>query len=156
MNKDNRLKELIIPILISVIGLVGGLSGVYLGASLDSNSKKEASQLAYKQEIIQQRIKIIDRTATIYGKAPGISGIWKIYLNQPESSNEQIETSKILAEYNAEFNAVINLSNIYFGPKTRKAIKMMADKKSPWWNKDSDLVSKYLGAMASELKYGLE
>jgi len=105
---------------------------------------------------MQQRIKLIDRVAKIYGKAGGVQDIWNVYRKALNDKNKSIELSKVLAEYNSEFNAVIHLSNIYFGPKTKEALTNMAKLNSPLWNKDKDLVSKYLDAMSFELQYGIK
>ena len=157
MIDKKRNIELFALIAIAIIGLFGTIAGVYLGSSLNLKANKEAVSLAYKNELLQQRIKIIDRAAVIYGKAPGIQDIWGVYLKKLNGKSEQVvEFSKALADYNAEFNAVINLSNVYFGPKTQKALETMCRKDSPWWMKDKELVTKYLGAMESELKYGIE
>lgn len=146
------MKEIILALVVAIIGF----SGAYFGATISSNNATELAQLTYNKEIIQQRIKLIDRVATIYGKAAGVQDIWNIYLNALNDKNKSIELSKVLAEYNSEFNAVIHLSEIYFGPKTKEALTNMTKLDSPWWNKDKDLVSKYLGAMSSELQYGIK
>ncbi len=157
MTEKNKKQELTIPIVIAIIGLLSTLAGVYLGASLNLKANKEAAILVYKNELLQQRIKIIDRAAAIYGKAPGIKDIWEVYLKESYGKpGQSIKLSKTLADYNAEFNAVINLSSIYFGPKTHEALKAMCKKDSPWWMKDNELVAKYLGSMESELKHGIE
>lgn len=148
---SSKASDLLIPLIIASIGLVGGLLGVYVGASLNSNISKEMLQISYQNQILQQRIKLIDRAALIYGKAPGVSDLWSDYRKNPS-----IELSKDLSEYNSEFNAVIHLSDIYFGPKTKAALTEMTVKDSPWWEKNKELVGNYIGAMSSELNHGIE
>jgi len=154
----SKYKELIVAIVVALIGLFSGLTGVYVGSSINANSAKELASYSYQNELLQQRIKLLDRAAAIYGKAPGIQDVWKSYLvtNANKTSEKSIELSKILAEYNAEFNAVINLSGIYFGPKTHESLKIMGANESPWWEKNDELVKNYMGSMAAELKYGIE
>lgn len=157
MSKENRILNMITQIAVALIGAFSILAGVYVGSSLSSNASKEAMQISYKNELLQQRIEIINRAALIYGKSPGVKDIWTVYLKEFHSKPiVSIELSKTLAEYNSEFNAVITLSGIYFGPKTHEALKAMGEKKSPWWEKDDELVKNYMAAMASELKYLIE
>ena len=157
MSNEDPTSKIIMPILVAMIGLLGGLAGVLIGSHLSTEAAKEIAQVEYKNELLQQRVKLLNRATLIYGKAPGIQDIWRKYLQpENESSEGSVELSKTLAEYNAEFNAVMSLSSVYFGPKTHEALKTMAQKSSPWWEKDGQLVQDYIGAMASELKYGIE
>lgn len=157
MSKENSASNNIVPIVVAFIGLFGGLGGVYVGSSLSTDASQEAVQYSYKNELLQQRIKLINRAALIYGKSPGVKDVWSSYLKAIEDKLEpSIELSKALAEYNAEFNAVINLSSLYFGPKTHDALEKMGQIDSPWWEKDDDLVKNYMAAMVSELKYSIQ
>ena len=157
MGNNIIVSQVIIPIATALIGLLGGLAGVYLGSNLSADASKQIIQVNYQNELLQQRIRILDRAAAIFGKSPGISNVWTAYLDaRPEVSGSFVSLSRDLAEYNSEFNSVIHLSNIYFGPKTREALKSMNEHSSPWWTKNSDMVTNYLAAMASELKYGIE
>lgn len=157
MNREDLTSKVIAPIVVALISLIGGLSGVLIGGHLSTEAENDRLKINYKNEILQQRIRLIDRAASIYGKAPGIRDVWVEYLKSDNDKPKgNLELSEKLADYNSEFNAVINLSGIYFGPETRKALTAMAENSSPWWEKDGKLVNQYLGAMASELKYGFE
>ena len=128
-NKTTKI-TVILPIIVALIGFFGALISSYFGATLNSKTTKEITQLSYKNELLQQRIKIIDRAAHIFGKSPGIQDIWILYKkNLVVDSDKSLELSKMLAEYNAEFNAIINLSAIYFGPKTHESLKAMGVKR---------------------------
>lgn len=151
------MSQIVIPIASALIGLIGGLSGVYLGSNLSADASKQIVQFNYQNELLQQRIRLLDRAAAIFGTSPGINDIWTEYLkNHPESSEIVGRLSQDLAKYNAEFNSVIYLSSLYFGPKTHEALTLMGEQSSPWWTKNRELVTNYLSAMASEIKYGIE
>ena len=157
MGNSGVVSRNIMSIVTSLIGLFGCLSGIYLASSLSEDANRQIVQINYQNEILQQRIELLDRAAAIFGKSAGINDIWVLYREAySELSESTGNLSRDLAEYNAEFNSVIHLSNLYFGPKTRDAIKAMGEPASPWWTKDSDMVADYLAAMASELNHGME
>lgn len=111
--------------------------------------------------VFQKRLDLIERTAQLAGRAPGIDDVWQRYLQEVSASvkkgalpSHDPTLSEKLGEYNGQFRAVLELDALYFGPKTRAAIASLKPKEVPlpYWNFPSDGLSRLLSAMDSELK----
>ena len=112
-------------ILICALGAIASLGGVMLSGTMELNRENNTWTRSYKNEILEKRIEIIDRTAKIFGKSPGISELWGKHLKDVFSHNENKidkDLTEKLTEYQGEFQSVIYLASMYFGPKTNSAL----------------------------------
>jgi hypothetical protein len=111
--------------------------------------------------VLQKRLDLIERTAQLAGKAPGIDDVWSAYLKEISASAKRSglpthdpSLSNKLGEYNGEFQSVLYLDALFFGSKTREAIAAfnLTTKPRPYWDISADDMNRLLGAMASELQ----
>jgi len=141
--------------------VTGSLGGVYLANA--NAAKQAATQKAIELESkwFDQRIALIDRTAKIFGKSPGLQDVWEQYLNEvavhtrKKSKTIPPEIIEKMTEAQGEFQSVIMLLPLYFGPKTVAALKTLSDIRGPWWTKPKDKQDALLVAMSEEIKYGI-
>ena len=155
-SENPLISKVLIPLIIGLIGVFGTISGVYITYSLSSKESEKARIIEYEATIVNQRIEIIDRASRIYGKAPGISDLWAKYLSEVGNSTVEIELAEKLAEYNGEYESVVWMAGLYFGPKTKEALKVLSDERGPWWTKNPENVDKFMIAMYSEIDYGIK
>lgn len=146
-------KDIILPITLCFLGLLGTLGGVIVANHLSSVNEKEARLYAYHTKIIEQRINLVDRAAKIFGKSPGLQDTWREY--RIKMNKEEVDKLIVdkLTEAQGEFQSIIFLSGIYFGPNTQQALKDLGEAPGPWWEKPKDKQDSFVSAMASEINY---
>lgn len=74
-------KDIILPLALALLGILGTLGGVLITNHQNSVNEKESRLYEYQTKIIEQRIVLIDRAAKIFGKSPGLQDIWKEHLD---------------------------------------------------------------------------
>lgn len=153
--KRSRMVDLAVPLAVGLIGILGSLGGVYLGNIMSLTQTERVKAIEWESQILAQRIALLDRAAKIFGKAPGIQDVWDKYTAGLGKSEPKLEVVEKLTEYQGEYQSVVYLSVIYFGPKTRAALKELSDEKVPWWNKQKSKQDALLGAMSEELTLGV-
>lgn len=107
-----------------------------------------------KRSVLQKRSELIDKTASVFGKSPGISDVWRTYLNELDKNKLEIKNTDLsekLAQYNSEYYSVISLDQLYFGSKTRAVIDELGKDGKPWWEISKDKTDKLLRTMVEEL-----
>lgn len=112
-----------------------------------------------KKEIYKQRVHLIEETAGVFAKAPGIQEVFSQHIKDLISGrapDQNIELSMKLADYNAEYYKILMEDQLYFGDETRKIIIEMGEKNMPWWDQPRENVDKLLIAMHKELMLGLQ
>ncbi|MBJ8742641.1 hypothetical protein I5370_21720 [Citrobacter sp. FDAARGOS_156] len=75
------LKDIILPLTLTFLGILGTLGGVLITNYQNSVNEKESRLYEYQNKIIEQRIILIDRAAKIFGKSPGLQDIWNEHLD---------------------------------------------------------------------------
>jgi len=161
---NTLLAQVIVPLIIGFIGVFGTIAGVYTTYTLTSQESKKARAIEYEMTIVNQRIEIINQAARIYGKEPGISDLWLIYLQETSdniangniATQHSTELSEKLADYNSEYESVVWMAALYFGPKTREALAELGKETGPWWTKNPDTVDEFMVAMVEEINLGIE
>ncbi|QBJ08184.1 hypothetical protein EYS10_06365 [Rahnella aquatilis] len=150
------IKDIILPIIVSLIGVGGALGGVIVANHQNSVNDKEARIYAYQNKIIDQRINLVDRAAKVFGKSPGLQDEWKKY-------NDNLVKGKIdksivdkLTEVQGEFQSVVFLAAVYFGPKTKRALQELGEAPGPWWEKPKDKQDNLIVSMTDEINYKLQ
>lgn len=152
-------RDFIIPLLVGIVGVAGSLGGVFI-AGWNSARQAETQKLIELQgKFFDQRLALIDRTARVFGKSPGLQDFWTLYVKELRSNSD---SSKLpadlidkLTEAQGEFQSVLFLSRAYFGPKTQAAIAELSDAEGPWWQKPKAKQDALIVAMLSETGYGL-
>lgn len=152
--KRSLIFDLAVPSIVGLIGILGSLGGLYLGNSISLNQTERVKAIEWESQILAQRIALLDRAARIFGKAPGIQDVWNKYTASLKTE-PQLEVVEKLSEYQGEYQSVVYLAVIYFGPKTRAALKELGDEKGPWWNKQKSKQDAFLVAMSEELTLGV-
>ncbi|WP_275166187.1 hypothetical protein [Citrobacter koseri] len=148
-------KEFFLPIIVGLIGVFGTLLGVVVTNYEHSESERENRIYLYKSKIIDQRIQLIDRAANIFGQSPGLEDVWHNYhdaINKREVDRSIIDR---LSSAQGEFQSVVFLSAVYFGPKTRQALKELSDYPGPWWAKPKEKQDGLIVSMTEEIRYQL-
>lgn len=155
-------RDFLIPILVGIVGLVGSLGGVYIANSHNTKQATTQKAIEFESKILEQRISLLDRTAKIFGKSPGLQDYWEKYIkieipNKTQESN--ISSSDLidrLTDAQGEFQSVVMLASVYFGPKTNQALSELSDVKGPWWTKPKEKQDALLTAMSQELSFGFQ
>lgn len=151
--------EKIRMLFVAAIGVISSISAVVLTNHLNSKQDFRKNEFSYENQIINKRLEIIDRAAKVFGKSPGISDFWLMYIKNTKIGNSENQASfsvtEKLTDYQGEFQSILWMSEIFFGPETKKSIANMGTEKGPWWEKSKDKQEKYINAMLSELTYGL-
>ncbi|MBS3799256.1 hypothetical protein [Pseudoalteromonas sp. BDTF-M6] len=166
---SEKTKSFLREVLLIVLG--GGLAvaGSLISSNLSTKNEKllweTTTKINLNQKVMDQRVKLIERTALILNKVDYISVNYIAYgidLSYGEKgvgkSSEWIKTRKIISDLNSEFLAVSTLNSMYFGPKTNAALKNIMDATTEelnWWDVDPKLRQDYLEAIHSEFSYGL-
>lgn len=155
--KGSWWSEILPQLTTTVIGAASALLGVILGNIMDSNRFDTQKSFEIKNQVLNQRIIILDRAASIFGMSPGISDYWDEYLRTKFSKgNQPVEIIGKLTEYQGEFQSVVWLASVYFGPKTKAAIDSLGNEVGPWWTKSKARQDAFMAAMFEELSYGMK
>ncbi|HHU4044521.1 TPA: hypothetical protein ACUB6H_000061 [Enterobacter cloacae] len=155
--KISYLKDIVIPITLSLFGILGTLGGVLIANHQSSVNEKESRHYVYQTKIIEQRINIVDRAARIFGKSPGLQDTFNEYIKVIAKGDKlDKDATQQLTEAQGEFQSIIYLSTIYFGPKTREALKELGEAPGPWWQKPKEKQDNLVSAMASEINYDIK
>ncbi len=154
-------QDCLIPIAVGLVGISGSLGGVYLAGELNIRQAESQKLLDYENQILNQRIAVLERASKIFGKAPGIQDVWSKYSksfrnSKGELNNPPLDIVEKLTDYQGEYQSVVSLAGIYFGPKTRTAIADMSSEKKPWWNKSKKNQDAFFAAMSTELTLDLK
>jgi hypothetical protein len=105
-------------------GALGALLTYYL------TQKAWLTNVDYQQRaaVLQKGLDLIDRTAQLLGRAPGIEDVWQTYRKEIGRSikkgslpSPDLALATKLGEYNGEFRATLEMDNLFFGPNTRIA-----------------------------------
>ena len=150
-------EKILIPLIVGIVGVGGALGGAYTTGWLNVRQFEKQKAVEWESQIFTQRMGIIDRSATIFGKSPGIQDFWRKYVSSlPETVDlvkfdPSVEVVTKLTEYHGEFESVMNLAALYFGPKTRDAIRSIGTEPGPWWNKSKEGRDAFIQAMVEEL-----
>lgn len=155
-------RDFVIPILIGIVGVAGSLGGVYIANANAAKQAEVQKTIEFESKWFDQRLQLIDRTANIFGKSPGLQDVWVQYLEElaakarGKSKNVPPEVLEKITEAQGEFQSVIMLIPLYFGPKSTAALQGLSDIKGPWWMKPREKRDALLVAMSQEVTYGLK
>ncbi|MCY4767005.1 hypothetical protein [Klebsiella aerogenes] len=139
-----------------LIGVAGTLAGVMVTNNQNVENDKSAQIYTYQSKIIDQRIKLIDRAANIFGKSPGLQDTFKEYSNGLSKGEIEQPVIDKITDAQGEFQSVVFLASVYFGPKTQKALKDLSDINAPWWAKPKVLQDNLIMAMTTEIDYKIK
>lgn len=152
-------RDFAIPLLVGVVGVVGSLGGVFIAGASSARLAETQKAIELEGKFVDQRFALIDRTAKVFGKSPGLQDLWERYRQELTANNGPgkmpADLIEKLAEAQGEFQSVLFLSQAYFGPKTREAIDELSAAEGPWWQKPKAKQDALITAMLSETGYGL-
>jgi hypothetical protein len=154
-------RDFVIPILVGIVGVAGSLGGVYMGNINNTHQVEIQKAAEYESKLLDQRLAIIDRTAKVFGRSPGLSDLWERYLKPIQKAKEAPELEKPpdvvekLMDAQGEFQSVLFLAQAYFGPKTKAAIAELGADEGPWWTKPKAKQDALVAAMIEEASLGL-
>lgn len=155
-------RDLLMPLIVGAVGVIGSLSGVLIGNASNARQAERQQQVAFQTRILDQRLALIDRAARIFGKSPGLQDVWGLYLKATGAAHDGTAPELPMAlldkltEAQGEFQSVLFLSQVYFGPKTRAAIKDLSSTDGPWWQKPKPKQDAFIAAMVSEATLGVD
>lgn len=152
------METVIIPVITGIIGVFGTLAGVYLSNKLISKDMQRKCAIELETTVINQRVEIIKKATNIFGKVPGILELWLHYLemNKDKERELPLEIIEKLAAYRGEFESVMYMASLYFGPKTKLAIQELSDEEVPWWSKSKEKQDAFKVAMVQELGFAIK
>lgn len=157
--------EIKLAIVTAIITLMGIIAGVYLTNSLTNEAWDNQYNIEQNNFVIKQRLELIQETSLVMGKAPGYDEIFQFHiingqviLDEKNSSYfvNDPDISIQLAEYKGQYESVLILDTIYFGPNTSSAIQELSKEKGPWWAKSRNKTDAVIIAMREELYYGIK
>jgi len=167
-----------IALVVAAITLFTSLAGTVLGGKFNQWQWERQSVVDQKRAILEQRVKLIERTSIIINSAPRAQALQsrleldrdmallklrcsdppkkgvpvpehcKRELNMDSTQATQQEQVKLMAE----FSSTLQLAALYFGPKTRSSISAIPPK-TQWWKVDESNLREILRSMADELTY---
>jgi len=172
MSTSRLAPEVSIPLMTAFMAFAGAILGAYLVAELDQSNWEERFKVEQKKAILEKRIELIERTSFILSKsslmqaleanidgAIGIINIERKCLASGGSaelcitdkdSNLAERLGKERYSINSELSSTLTLSSIYFGPKTKEALKVIIN--DPWKSSDQERQA-LMNAMGNELNY---
>jgi len=172
MSTSRLPPEFLIPLITAIMAFAGSILGAYLVAELDQSNWEERFKVEQRKTIIDKRIELIERTSFMFSKsslmealeaniqgAIDIINIERECLASGASADTCIEDKdNNLAErlgkeryaINSELLSTLTLSSIYFGPKTKEALRIII--KAPWKSSAQDR-QVLINAMGNELNY---
>lgn len=163
---------------IALLTLLGSTTGGFLGSYLESSQWQTRVQYEAKTQVLNERIKLIERTANLLTKASRaatlntlIEGNLKtasraseicIALVKEIKEGDFCENLEELVEHIPEYNlelvnltsdlsATMSLNSLYFCSETRKIITEFSNSSS-WWEVSQKTKQKLLNTMSSELQ----
>jgi hypothetical protein len=176
-NRDmiKSIKKILIPVFIPIATALFAFYGIKLGAEVAARSNQQLWAIERHAQTNEKfydiRISLFERANKILYKSELINAIEsKANLNfdlskiKPETLEEARDSVKLLKdafdekislnEYASEFGTVMQLSAVFFGPKTQAAIKELT-KYEKWWAADTKEIHAVIEAMKAEMTYGL-
>lgn len=155
--------QILVPMVTGLVAASAALAGTWLSFHLSSQSSRDIQQREAAREVIAKRLELIDRTSTVFGCAPGISDMWHVYLSKLRPSVTiqgvryagPVGLADKLGQYKADYDSVLMMDAVLFGPDTNKAIAELGRQGGPWWEKSRDKTNAVLTAMTRELGYAL-
>jgi hypothetical protein len=158
--KQSIVPSVFVPIIVGIVGIIGTLGGVFLSNWHSDRVARTQVVIEMESFIFQQRLRVIEKAANVFGKIPGIEDIWDEYLHNIKMDKEggtqsPAHLAEKLADYHGEFDSVMYLAGIYFGPKTKAAIEALVNEKEPWWGKNRKNRNAFMAALVEELSLGI-
>lgn len=167
MSEKERIsffRELYLVFLGGLLALAGTIANSYFIKSYEDRAWEQRTEFQMKQEVLTQRVKLVERTAKILNKVDILelnylvedlkTSLAKLGQGKLE---DLIDHREVVAELNSEFLTVVSLNSYYFGPAVREAGKNIMDATDDeirWWQTDEKLRQAYLDALNSEIILG--
>ncbi len=150
---------------LALLSGVLAFAGAVWGARIVQNAIWE-EQTGY--DLTQKRIELIERSVDLMGKSTAVIGQDKNYTRSfltamaktavdPTKAvgiigkmlKESSEASCNIAEAHAEFMSLLALNEIFFGERTRTAVRALQEV-DPWWEADSALKADLIEALKAD------
>jgi len=169
MKKSKPPLEFTIPIITALMALTGSVLGALLVAKLEQSNWKERFQIEHQKTILIKRTELIERTSLLLSNSSlmealetNIQGhIEIIKINQKCLDSIKVEPCQTEIDHNlperlgrerfsinSDLSSTLTLVSVYFGPKTREALKAIIS--DPWKSNHQDRQA-LISAMAGEL-----
>lgn len=170
--------EIVIAIGTASLSFLGALGGAYVASRLDQANWEERYNLEQRRVVLERRVALLEKTVALTNRAPTVDGLRASLNGEKEliklnyacaAANlkkkpadltrckvrdidpERIEKiGRELHSLNAEYASTATLASIYFGEKTKAALREMDE--DPWQAKPA-ATQKLLEAMGQELTY---
>jgi len=164
-NKVPFFKEILLLMIGALLTISGTLFSTYLVEKNDEKKWERRTQLHLNQNMIEQRVRLVERTMQILNKVDLLelhfileNGKTTLAKIGQGNLDDIVSNRKIIAELNSEFLTVTSLNNLYFGPKVREASQAIINATSNdihWWQVDNKLTKNYVNALTEEMSYGI-
>ena len=166
------IQNMFLAALAALFAFVGGAGGSAVASMFEKTSWQRETEHAAKQELLAERIDLLERTVLSMNRI-GYLGMYKAegdYLlatstleiiadgEATPDFSDLVNGVVVLTEMEAEVTAVLTLNALYFGPKTRTAVKDLEEAMNEtehWWEVDEQSKKDLYAAMLDELSIGI-
>jgi len=166
--------SIILAIVVAALSFGGSTLGSYLADVRASAQWKREFTAEWRQQILQERIDIIERTVLAMNNRDSIHKMMSVIeamttelsvaiLEDEPSHDGPVSAEDMLPvleqrlrvnEMAREFSAAVSLCAIYFGPRTLDAVAAFEEHAGSWWEIDSAAFDELADALWAELSYG--
>lgn len=170
------VEGVVLAVLVAVLSFLGSATATYLSDARGTKQWERESTLAWQQQILQERISVVERTVLAINNRDSIQQLMDMIgaisaeltvaiLDRQPGSEITVTTSDMLPgleqrlrvnEMSREFAVALSLCAVYFGPKTLDAVAFFSDSARSWWELDEDAFTHLSDALWSELTYGFD
>jgi len=170
-----RATCMIVSVITSVLTLIGTIAGVIIGHRIQVRSRKHEFDALYHKEVLSYRMQLVERLTMALVKLSRVKTIMQMfeihripyepefiklamqsdgklrpdYFKDQPDWNYLMGLQKEIVDIHAEYCVVSNLSALYFGEKTRQAIRQ-ASSINPWYDVDQKMGCHIVECMAKE------
>ena len=167
------LSSIILAVLVAALSFGGSTLGSYLSDTRASAQWEREFTAEWRQQILQKRIDIIERTVLAINNRDSVDQIMSMIrlmsaeltraiLDERPDAEITVSAEDLLPgleqrlrvnEMSREFSAAMSLCAVYFGPETRNAIASLTDGPDEWWEQEESEFQNLSDALWSELSY---
>jgi hypothetical protein len=166
----------LVTIVAAALGASGAIAGVIVGQRLQARARQLELDSINRKEMLANRMQLLERLTSAmvkFGRVEAIMTMFEIermpyeldvikevvkhegqlppgYFKKGIDITYLLSLNKEVCEVQAEFNAVANLSMLYFGDKTREALNR-AVAVTPWYKVAEHLRREVVTCMANEV-----
>lgn len=162
------MHKLFLVIISGVVVFAAAAAGAGITYYVQRDVWEQKLQREDQQQLVDKRFELIERTVDLMGKSTAVIGQEKNYTRSfltamaktagdptkavgiiSKMLKESSETRCNIAEAHAEFMSLLALDEIFFGERTRTAVRALQEA-DPWWEADSALKADLIEALKAD------